>query len=172
MDEENIVIEIKAEKKEYKCACGKEYIDNSGLRKHKLKCKLLTVDSKFEEKDDEIATLKNLIAQYEVRHKKLVAKNEELVKIHADEIQKKNFEIQKKDLEIHALKLAVTYQPVVAAVTAPAAPPVEPVAKKIKPVEFLLDKCANAINIDTFATNFKIDVRILIVKKWLRVRSG
>lgn len=140
--EANIAIEFISENKEYKCDCGKKYIDNSGLRKHKLKCKLLTVDSKFEDKDNEIAMLKNKIAQYEVRHKKLVNKNEELVKIHADEIQK-------KDDEIHALKLAVT----VPAVTVPAVT----VSNKIKADDFLLKKCANAINLETFSKNFQVD---------------
>jgi uncharacterized protein (DUF3084 family) len=85
--------------KEYKCACGKEYADRTGLRKHKLKCNVLvSVDYKLEEKDKEIAMLNCFIEQdaKEIQDKDI-------------QIQKKNIEIQEKDLEIRALKLALKY---------------------------------------------------------------
>jgi hypothetical protein len=58
------------------------------------------------------------------------------------------------------LKLAATYQPVVAATVAPAAPPVtpvSPVSKKMKPLEFLVEKCGNAIDLEDFKANFQVE---------------
>lgn len=140
IEDENIVIVVDIEgngsdSAAYKCDCGKQYSDRSGLRKHKLKCRKLTVIDKLDEKDEEIAALKLLVAQYDARLKKLGIKHAALIETHAEEIRQLT---QKVQLGSQVL-------------------PQEPIVKKLKPEDFLIERCANAINCADFINTFAVE---------------
>lgn len=80
------------DKNQYKCDCGKAYVGRSGLRKHKLKCSLINVDYKLEDKDNEIDTLNKKLAQQVLAVKQIHVK--------VDDVSKEHIEISTQMVEI------------------------------------------------------------------------
>ena len=156
---ENIIIQVCSEgsgsgsdSDAYKCDCGKQYANRSGLHKHKSKCKKLTVIDKLDEKDEEIATLKSLVAQYDARLKKLGVKHAALMESHAEQIRQLN---QKVELQIPILPQVI-------------AEPIPVAVKKLKPEDFLIERCANAINCAKFIESFTVEEGDFTHEKFLQ----